>query len=66
MSAFRTGLGYVVAGTMLLLGALILGGFLLVPETTATVRWALGGGMILLGVYRSYLLYVERKESSHG
>lgn len=60
----RNVLGYVVATLTFTFGILILFGYLLTPETSEQFRLALGIVLILFGIYRGSLLYVNAKRKN--
>jgi|GEM_PF-4556123 len=57
----RTVLGIGTSITMLVLGLLILLGFVAAPQTPTNLRWMMGVVLILFAVYRATVLYTERQ-----
>ncbi len=62
---FRRAFGYCTMVGMLILGGLVLMGFVLSPQTPSRLRTMMGIVLLLFGVFRGLLLYSQRT-LNHG
>ena len=62
---FRRAFGYCTMVGMLVLGGLVLMGFVLNPQTPSRLRTMMGVVLLLFGVFRGLLLYSQRT-LNHG
>ena len=62
---FRRAFGYCTMVGMLVLGGLVLTGFVLNPQTPSRLRTMMGVVLLLFGVFRGLLLYSQRT-LNHG
>ena len=62
---FRRAFGYCTMVGMLVLGGLVLMGFVLNPQTPSRLRTMMGIVLLLFGVFRGLLLYSQRT-LNHG
>ena len=62
---FRRAFGYCTMVGMLILGGLVLMGFVLNPQTPSRLRTMMGIVLLLFGVFRGLLLYSQRT-LNHG
>ncbi|MBI3111122.1 MAG: hypothetical protein HYZ01_06075 [Ignavibacteriales bacterium] len=62
---FRRAFGYCTMVGMLILGGLVLMGFVLNPQTPSRLRTMMGIVLLLFGIFRGLLLYSQRT-LNHG